>query len=134
MKTAETHEHDENDEDNSDGYKQGAERWVRGNHGNRKNDKNHRNPGCKPQVPQTTGLEYPTFGPPKEKDPPRKARSFPLCRSLKSLEKKGKTHEGNRLRKNRIGWSGNALENKFATLARKCRAIAFLASSAPNLP
>ena len=29
------------------------------NHGNREDDKNRENPGCKPQVPQTTGLEIP---------------------------------------------------------------------------
>ena len=53
------HENDENDEDNSDSYKQEAESWIRGNHGNHENDENHGNPGCKPQVPQTTGLEIP---------------------------------------------------------------------------
>ena len=53
------HENDENDEDNSDSYKQGVECWIRGNHGNRENDENHENPGCKPRVPQTTGLEIP---------------------------------------------------------------------------
>ena len=53
------HENDEND-DNSDSYKQGVECWIRGNHGgNRENDENHGNPGCKSQVPQTTGLEIP---------------------------------------------------------------------------
>ena len=51
------HENDENDEDNSDSYKQGVECWIRGNHGNHENDENHENPGCKPRVPQTTGLE-----------------------------------------------------------------------------
>ena len=55
------HENDENDEDNSDSYKQGVECWIRGNHGNRENDENHENPGCKPRVPQTTGLEIPDF-------------------------------------------------------------------------
>ena len=55
------YENDENDEDNSDSYIQGAECWIRGNHGNHEYDENHRNPGCKPQVPQTTGLETP-FG------------------------------------------------------------------------
>ena len=64
------HENDENDEDNSDSYKQGVERWIRGNHGNHENDENHGNAGCKPQVPQTTGLELPerkrTRPPPKE--------------------------------------------------------------------
>ena len=49
----------ENDEDNSDSYKQGVECWIRGNHGNHENDENHENPGCKPRVPQTTGLEIP---------------------------------------------------------------------------
>ena len=29
------------------------------NHGNHENDKNHENPGCKPRVPQTIGLEIP---------------------------------------------------------------------------
>ena len=53
------HENDENDEDNSDSYKQGIECWIRGNHGNHENDENHWNPGCKPRVPQTTGLEIP---------------------------------------------------------------------------
>ena len=32
---------------------------IRGNHGNGGNDENHGNPGCKPRVPQTTGLEIP---------------------------------------------------------------------------
>ena len=31
--------------------------WVPGNHGNHGHDENHGNPGCKPQVPQSTGLE-----------------------------------------------------------------------------
>ena len=53
------HENDEDDEDNSDSYKQGAECWISRNHGNHGNDKNHGNPGCKPRVPQTTGLEIP---------------------------------------------------------------------------
>ena len=53
------HENDENDEDNSDSYKQGVECWIRGKHGNDGNDENHGNPGCKPRVPQTTGLEIP---------------------------------------------------------------------------
>ena len=53
------HENDENDEDNSDSYKQGVECWIRGNHGNHENDENHENPGCKPRVPQTIGLEIP---------------------------------------------------------------------------
>ena len=53
------HENDENDEDNSDSYKQGVECWICGNHGNHENDENHENPGCKPRVPQTTGLEIP---------------------------------------------------------------------------
>ena len=47
----------ENDEDNSDKYKQGVECWISGNHGNHGNDKDHGNPGCKPQVPQTTGYK-----------------------------------------------------------------------------
>ena len=54
------HENDENDEDNSDSYKQGVECWIHGNHGNHENDENHGNPGCKPRVPQTTGLEIPS--------------------------------------------------------------------------
>ena len=53
------HENDENDEDNSDSYKQGVECLIRGNHGNHENDENHGNPGCKPRVPQTIGLEIP---------------------------------------------------------------------------
>ena len=61
------HENDENDEDNSDSYKQGFECWIHGNHGNHENDENHENPGCKPQVPQTTGLEIPDKGPKIEK-------------------------------------------------------------------
>ena len=55
------HENDENDEDNSDSYKQGVQCWIRGNHGNHENDENHENPGCKPRVPQTIGLEIPEF-------------------------------------------------------------------------
>ena len=55
------HENDENDEDNSDSYKQGVECWIRRNHGNHENDENHGNPGCKPRVPQSTGLEIPDF-------------------------------------------------------------------------
>ena len=55
------HENDENDEDDSDSYKQGVECWIRGNHGNHENDENHENPGCKPRVPQTIGLETPDF-------------------------------------------------------------------------
>ena len=39
----------------------GVECWIRGNHGNHENDENHGNPGCKPRVPQTTGLEIPDF-------------------------------------------------------------------------
>ena len=53
------HENDENGEDNSDSYKQGVECLIRGNHGNHENDENHENPGCKPRVPQTIGLEIP---------------------------------------------------------------------------
>ena len=53
------HESDENDEDNSDSYKQGAECWMSGNHGDHRNDENHWNLGCKPPVPQTTGIEIP---------------------------------------------------------------------------
>ena len=74
------HGNDENDEDSSDSYKQGVERWIRGNHGNHENDENHRNPGCKPRVPQTTGLETPnTQGLPRDvprSDPPPFARFF----------------------------------------------------------
>ena len=51
----------ENDEDIPDSHKQGVECWIRGNHGNRENDENHGNPGCKPRVPQTTGLEIPEY-------------------------------------------------------------------------
>ena len=50
---------DESDEDNSDSYKQGFERWTSENHGTHENDETHENPGCKPRVPQTTGLEIP---------------------------------------------------------------------------
>ena len=53
------HGNDEDDEDDSDSYKQGLERWNRGDQGIHENDENHRNPGCKPRVPQTTGLEIP---------------------------------------------------------------------------
>ena len=56
------HENDKNDKDNSDSYKQGVECWIRGNHGNHENDENHENPGCKPRVPHTTGLEIPDNG------------------------------------------------------------------------
>ena len=56
------HENDENDNDNSDSYKQGVECWIHGNHGNHDNYENHGNPGCKPRVPQTTGLEIPDIG------------------------------------------------------------------------
>ena len=55
----ENDENHENDEDNSDSYKQGLECWNSENHGNNENDENHENPGCKPRVPQTTGLEIP---------------------------------------------------------------------------
>ena len=44
-------ENDENDEDKLDSYKQGVVCWANGNDGN------HGNPGCKPRVLQTTGLE-----------------------------------------------------------------------------
>ena len=56
------HENDgnhENDEHNSESYNQGVECWISGHHGNHENDENHGNPGCKPRVPQTTGLEIP---------------------------------------------------------------------------
>ena len=53
------HENDENDKGNSDSYKQGVECWIHGNHGNHGNYENHGSPGCKPRVPQTTGLEIP---------------------------------------------------------------------------
>ena len=52
-----TRENDENDKDASDSYKQRVECWTSGNHGNHGNVENYRNPGCKPRVPQTTGLE-----------------------------------------------------------------------------
>ena len=55
------HENDENDGDNSDSYKQGVECWICGNHGNHEYDENHENPGCKPRVPQTIGLEIPEY-------------------------------------------------------------------------
>ena len=55
------HEHDENDKDNSDSYKQGIKSWSSENHGSHGNDKDHGNLGCKPRVPQTTGLEIPEF-------------------------------------------------------------------------
>ena len=54
----------EKDEDDSDSYKKGVECWINGNHGNHGNygnDENHGNPGCKPRVPETTGLEIPDF-------------------------------------------------------------------------
>ena len=44
-----THGKDENDKDNSDSYKQEVECWI---------TENHENPGCKPRVPQTTGLDH----------------------------------------------------------------------------
>ena len=44
---------------NSYNYKQGVECWICRNHGNHGNDENHGNLGCKPRVPQTTGLEIP---------------------------------------------------------------------------
>ena len=53
----ENHENDEKDEHNRDSYKQGVECWICGNHGNHKNYESHGNPGCKPRVSQTTGLE-----------------------------------------------------------------------------
>ena len=40
-------------------WKQGAGCWVNGNHRNHGNEENHGNPGCKPRVPQATGLEIP---------------------------------------------------------------------------
>ena len=55
------YENSETDEDKSDSYKQGAECWISGNHGNHGHDENHGNPGCKPPVPQATGLEIPEF-------------------------------------------------------------------------
>ena len=51
-------ENDDNDEDNSDSYKQRVERWI-GSQGDDGHDEIHRNPGCKPRVPQTTGLAIP---------------------------------------------------------------------------
>ena len=53
------HENDENDEENSDSLEQGVEYWIIRNYGTHGNDDNHENPGCKPRVPQTTGLEVP---------------------------------------------------------------------------
>ena len=55
----ENDENHENDEDNSDSYKRGVQCWIHGNHGNHRHDENHENPGCKPRVPQTRGLEIP---------------------------------------------------------------------------
>ena len=55
------HENEENDKDNSDSYKQRVECWICENHRNHENDENHGNPGCKPRVPQPTGLETPDF-------------------------------------------------------------------------
>ena len=66
------HENDENNEDNSDSYKQGFECWNSGDHGNHENDENHGNPGCKPRVPQTTGLEIPDFKVTKKKSENKK--------------------------------------------------------------
>ena len=45
--------------------KRGVECWIRGNDGNHENDENHGKPGCKPQVPKTTGLEIPENSPQK---------------------------------------------------------------------
>ena len=42
-----------------------VECWINGNHGNHGNDENDGNPGCKPRVPQTTGLEIPRWSSPK---------------------------------------------------------------------
>ena len=59
------HENDENDKDYSDSYKQGVELSKELSAGlaeitkNHRNDENPMNPRCKPQVPQTTGLEIP---------------------------------------------------------------------------
>ena len=50
---------DESGEDNSDSYRQGVECWISGKHHG--NDENHENPGCKPWVPQTTGLDIPEY-------------------------------------------------------------------------
>ena len=60
-KTTEITKTTKKDEGSSESYKQGVERWIRGNHGNHGNDENDRNPGCKPRVPQTTGLEIPVY-------------------------------------------------------------------------
>ena len=60
------HENDrdrENDEDNSDSYQGGVRCWISRSHGNHGNGENYWNPGCKPQVPQTTGLEVPENSP-----------------------------------------------------------------------
>ena len=59
----ENHKNNENDEDNAENHKQGVECWIRGNHRNHENDETHGNPGCKPRVPQTTGLEKPDLMP-----------------------------------------------------------------------
>ena len=56
-------ENDKKDEADSDSYKQGVECWICGNHGNHGNDENHGKPGCRPRVPQTTGLETPEVKP-----------------------------------------------------------------------
>ena len=58
------YENGENDEDNSDSYKQRVECWINGNHENHGNDESRGNQGCKPRVPQTTGLEIPDISPP----------------------------------------------------------------------
>ena len=58
----ENDENHENDEDNSDSYEQGVKCWISGNHRNHINDENTGSPGCKPRVPQTTGLELPDHG------------------------------------------------------------------------
>ena len=53
------HENDKNDEDNSDSYKWGVECRISGNYANHLHVENCWNSGCKPLVPQTTGLERP---------------------------------------------------------------------------
>ena len=78
------HENDENDEDNADSYKQGVECWIRGNHGNHGIDENHGNPGRKPQVPQTTGLEIPDLWPMKS-GPFREANFISLIAGKENL-------------------------------------------------
>ena len=53
------HENDENDEDNSDSYKEGVECWIRGKSRKPRKWRKPTQSGCKPRVPQTTGLQIP---------------------------------------------------------------------------